>query len=134
VKADYLPKPNSRAKATLASFAAQADYVQTNLVSDMPGLGQITDASLKNPWGMSFSPSSPFWISDQGANVSTLYSVSGGTVTKAPPPPKVPSRFLFLLQRADHKVPPARSTTHLIRGQMRRSRWVVRRQLSSLRI
>ena len=72
--------------ATLASFAAQADYIQTNLVSDMPGIAQITDASLKNPWGMSFSPSSPFWISDQGANVSTLYSVSGGTVTKAPPP------------------------------------------------
>jgi uncharacterized protein (TIGR03118 family) len=71
--------------ATLSGFAAQADYVQTNLVSDIPGFAQITDASLKNPWGMSFSPTSPFWISDQATSVSTLYSVNNaGTVTKAP--------------------------------------------------
>ena len=70
--------------ATLGSFAAQADYVQTNLVSDISGLATITDPSLKNPWGVSRSATSPFWISDQGTGVSTLYSVnSSGTVTKA---------------------------------------------------
>ena len=37
---------------------------------------------LKNPWGMSFSPTSPFWISNQGANTSTLYTLAGGTVSK----------------------------------------------------
>jgi uncharacterized protein (TIGR03118 family) len=40
------------------------------------------DPSLKNPWGVSHSASSPFWISDQGTNVSTLYTVAGGTVSK----------------------------------------------------
>ena len=69
--------------ATLSSFAAQADYVQTNLVSDISGFATFTDPMLKNPWGMSFSPKSPFWISDQGTNVATLYSVNGGTVNKA---------------------------------------------------
>jgi hypothetical protein len=68
--------------ATLGSVTARADYVQTNLVSDIPGFASITDPSLKNPWGVSHSATSPFWISDQGTNVSTLYNVAGGTVSK----------------------------------------------------
>jgi uncharacterized protein (TIGR03118 family) len=52
-------------------------YVQTNLVSDIPGNAAVTDPNLKNPWGVSFSATSPFWISDQAANVSTLYASNG---------------------------------------------------------
>jgi uncharacterized protein (TIGR03118 family) len=59
-----------------AWHAKAAPYVQTDLVSDIPGLAAITDAQLVNPWGIAFSSSgSPFWISNQGANTSTLYSV-----------------------------------------------------------
>jgi uncharacterized protein (TIGR03118 family) len=72
---------------SLGSFNAQADYVQTNLVSDIPGFASITDPLLKNPWGMSFLPTSPIWISNQGTNTSTLYTVSGGTVSKVAVPP-----------------------------------------------
>ena len=69
--------------ATLGSFAAQAVFVQTNLVSDIAGFATITDPLLKNPWGMSFSPTSPFWISNQGTATSTLYTAAPGTnVTK----------------------------------------------------
>jgi uncharacterized protein (TIGR03118 family) len=32
---------------------------------------------MKNPWGMSFSPTSPIWMSDQGAGVATLHTGSG---------------------------------------------------------
>jgi uncharacterized protein (TIGR03118 family) len=65
-------------------YAAQAaPYFQTDLVSDIPGLAKITDSNLVNPWGVSHSPTSPFWISDQGTNVATLYSVNGGTVAQA---------------------------------------------------
>ena len=46
-------------------------YVQTNLVSDIPGLAQSTDLNLKNPWGVSFSATSPFWVSDAATNYST---------------------------------------------------------------
>src|SRR5437899_2636107 len=35
------------------------DFVQTNLVSDIPGLATITDRELLNPWGVSQSPTSP---------------------------------------------------------------------------
>ncbi len=65
--------------ATLGSFAAQADYVQTNLVSDISGFATITDPELKNPWGSSSSSTSPIWISNQGTNSATLYTVTGST-------------------------------------------------------
>ena len=38
--------------------------------------------SLKNPWGISRSAMSPWWVSNQGTNTSTLYSVMGSSVTK----------------------------------------------------
>ena len=58
---------------------ARAGYLQTNLVSDIPGLATITDPQLVNPWGMSRSPTSPFWTSNQGMNSATLYAVTGST-------------------------------------------------------
>lgn len=57
-----------------------AEYQQTNLISDIPGVARITDPNLVNPWGQSASPTSPLWVADNGSNVSTLYrgGVSGG--------------------------------------------------------
>jgi len=46
-------------------------------VSDVPGLATNLDPNLKNPWGISFTATSPFWVSDQGTNVSTLYNAAG---------------------------------------------------------
>jgi uncharacterized protein (TIGR03118 family) len=61
---------------------AHADaFVQTNLVSNIAGLAEVTDPSLVNPWGISESATSPFWISDQGANVSTLVTVNSAGVS-----------------------------------------------------
>jgi uncharacterized protein (TIGR03118 family) len=54
----------------------QGAYVQTNLVSDIPGEAQLTDPNLKNPWGVSSSPTSPLWVSNQGTSTSTLYNVT----------------------------------------------------------
>src|SRR6516164_1609636 len=65
--------------------AQEAKLVQTNLVSDIPGLATITDPALKNPWGVSHSSTSPFWVSNQGTNTTTLYGVTDETtVTKVP--------------------------------------------------
>lgn len=61
----------------------EREFVQTNLVSDISGLAAITDPELINPWGVSFSTTSPFWISNQGKNTTTLYAVTHSTtVTK----------------------------------------------------
>jgi uncharacterized protein (TIGR03118 family) len=62
-------------------------YAQQNLVSNIPGLAAYTDTNLVNPWGVSFIGGSPFWISDNGAGVSTLYSKQG---QPQPMPPQMP--------------------------------------------
>lgn len=50
-------------------------YRQVNLVSDQPGVALLQDTDLVNAWGMAFSATSPFWISDNGTGKATLYSV-----------------------------------------------------------
>jgi len=54
-------------------------YQQQNLVSDQPGKAAITDPNLVNAWGMSHGPNTPVWVSDNGADVSTLYRGAIGT-------------------------------------------------------
>ena len=65
------------------ALPAEAAFLQTNLVSSIPGLATITDPLLINPWGISRSPTSPFWVSNQGTNTSTLYAVTGKTNVSA---------------------------------------------------
>ena len=75
------------ALVTLACMPASAwddrgradDYQQVNLVSDLPGVAILQDTNLVNAWGMSFSSTSPFWISDNGSGLSTLYAVTYDT-------------------------------------------------------
>ena len=64
-------------------------FVQHNLVSDLPGVASYMDPNLANPWGVSFSPTSPFWISDNHTGLATLYNGSGvkiPLVVTIPPP------------------------------------------------
>ncbi len=65
------------AEEVSATPAGSGTVLQTNLVSDLPGVAALTDANLVNPWGMSESGGSPFWISDNNAGLSTLYDVPG---------------------------------------------------------
>jgi uncharacterized protein (TIGR03118 family) len=68
------------ASAAFAQAPTANAYVQTNLVSDTPGLAPVTDPNLIAPWGISESTTSPFWISNEGTGTSTLYNGSG-TIT-----------------------------------------------------
>jgi uncharacterized protein (TIGR03118 family) len=58
-------------------FAAANVFAQTNIVSDGFVAAQHTDADLKNPWGISFLPTGPFWISDNGTHKTTVYDDTG---------------------------------------------------------
>ena len=69
--------------------SAQNAFVQSNLVSNLPGLAAITDTNLVNPWGIAFSATSPFWIADSGVGLSTVYKSTGAVqslVVTIPPP------------------------------------------------
>jgi len=82
---------------------AQHFYQQTNLVSDVPGLAAVTHLPLVNPWGLTRSATSPWWVADNGAGVSTLYPGTGtplGLVVTIPvglggTPPSTPTGTVF---------------------------------------
>jgi uncharacterized protein (TIGR03118 family) len=68
--------------------AAAQKTVVTLLTSDISIPGAFMDANLVNPWGMSASPAGPWWISDNGTGLSTLYDGTGkpGSLVVAIPP------------------------------------------------
>jgi uncharacterized protein (TIGR03118 family) len=85
--------------ASFVGASRSEAYVQINLVSDIPGLAPVTDPGLVNPWGVSFIPPSlfpggtPFWVSNQGSNTSTLYAATSPTsVSKAPLTVSIPPK------------------------------------------
>lgn len=79
---------------TLSTLGMAQAYQQTNLVSDIQGLAQNppngqADGQLVNPWGLVASSTSPWWVSDNNAGVSTLYNGQGvkqGLVVNIPSP------------------------------------------------
>ncbi len=76
-------------RAPVLQAASPGFYLRTNLVSDIPGVARFTDAHLVNPWGLSHSPTSPWWVSDNGTGVSTIYDGDGRAfplVVTIPPP------------------------------------------------
>ena len=74
---------------TVVPSPARADsFGVVNLVTDdqTANPAQTTDPALVNAWGLSSSPTSPFWVSDNGSGVSTLYSVAPATNRLRAPP------------------------------------------------
>jgi uncharacterized protein (TIGR03118 family) len=71
---------------TAGTKASDVVVLETDLVTDVPHLidgngiehdAFISDPNLANPWGITASPTSPFWVADNAAGVSTLYRVPG---------------------------------------------------------
>ena len=88
--------------AVYPATAAKQVYKQTNLVSDIPGLAQFTDPNLVNPWGLAIYPivdqPGPWWISDNGMGISTLYDKMGNInplVVNIPPRGSSPTGVVF---------------------------------------
>jgi uncharacterized protein (TIGR03118 family) len=79
----------------LAQASSGGFYQETKLVSDLPGVAMFQDTNLVNAWGLSHSPTSPWWVSDNGTGKATLYNGNGVAiplvVTIPPPPGGAPS-------------------------------------------
>jgi len=68
------------AAAPLTAAPPDGSYTVTPLVSDVPGSAAITDPNLVNGWGLARSSTSPWWVSDNGTDKSTLYTSTGSIV------------------------------------------------------
>ena len=55
-------------------------YRQTNLTSDLPNFAQIQDPLLVNPWGISMTNASPFWVANNGTSTTELYRGDTGAL------------------------------------------------------
>lgn len=102
------------ASAFVPALASAQHYVQKNLVSDIPlpansdGSAVLVDPDLKNAWGITRSATSPWWISNNNAGTSSLYTGTGAPVSIfadpagstfdnfviVPPPPSAPAGTL----------------------------------------
>jgi len=58
-----LVAPSSAAQASTGAAAANA-FRQVNLVSDLPGVAQLRDRDVKNPWGIALGPDTPLWVNN----------------------------------------------------------------------
>ena len=81
----------SRASHRIAAFAAifvlvafcaaipalAASYKSVVLTADQSGIGTFTDPNLQNAWGIAYSSTGDFWVSDNQSGLSTLYDGTG---------------------------------------------------------
>lgn len=67
--------------AAIAAPPSAAQFTPTPLVTDDQAAhaAQITDPGLVNAWGISFGPTSPFWVSANGTGTAQLYRVNPAT-------------------------------------------------------
>jgi uncharacterized protein (TIGR03118 family) len=70
--------------ASPLTAAERNSYTVTPLVSDQPGVAAQTDSNLVNAWGLTSGPTSPWWVSDNGTDKSTLYRGSDGAPQGGP--------------------------------------------------
>src|SRR2546422_2976002 len=60
-----------------SAAAVPGTFTVTALVSNNGVAGTTVDARLLNAWGLVAGPATPWWVSDNGADFSTLYFASG---------------------------------------------------------
>jgi uncharacterized protein (TIGR03118 family) len=83
------------AEAPIAGAAAGNAYVVNNLVSNVSGAAARVDPNLVNAWGLTASAGSPWWVADNGTNVSTLYPANGTINTRVVQVPIHPTGTVF---------------------------------------
>jgi uncharacterized protein (TIGR03118 family) len=85
------------AAAGFAGGFLETDLVANNSpLTDSNGISHTAahvDGNLRNPWGLTASATSPFWVSDNNAGVSTLYDSAGvaRTLVVSIPAPTIPA-------------------------------------------
>ena len=63
--------------SSMGGAAFGQHYKQTNLISNTSGNAEGTDSDLVNPWGLSRTSGSAWWVADNLTGVATLYNGPG---------------------------------------------------------
>ena len=99
-------------------------YTRVNLVSNTAGAAPVTDPQLINPWGISRSPGSAWWVSNQKTGISTVYNGAGEKqslivgIPQADPnnkntPTGTPTGAIFNSSQTDFLLAPGKPATFL---------------------
>jgi uncharacterized protein (TIGR03118 family) len=71
--------------------APAPSYLQRNIVSDVKGTARVTDPNVINPWGIVAGSGTPFWVADNNAGVSSIYTGTGASFAGAPASVAIPA-------------------------------------------
>jgi uncharacterized protein (TIGR03118 family) len=81
--------------ATTSGAAGGNSFTVHNLVSDGSVPADHTDPNLVNGWGITRGPTTPWWVSDNGTDNSTLYQGNGTIVPLVVRVPGAPTGTVF---------------------------------------
>jgi uncharacterized protein (TIGR03118 family) len=81
--------------AVPASAAPANSYSVHLLTSNVSGLAANPDPNLKNGWGLTAGPTTPWWVSDNGTDKSTLYTANGTPQSRVVNVPGGPTGAVF---------------------------------------
>ena len=81
--------------STPAAAAPDKAYTVHPLVSNVAGAAPTTDPNLVNAWGLTASATSPWWVADNGTDLSTLYRADGSIVPLVVQVPVHPTGAVF---------------------------------------
>jgi uncharacterized protein (TIGR03118 family) len=70
-------------------------YQVHNLVSNTAGAADHVDPNLVNAWGLAAGPTTPWWVSDNGTDRSTLYNAAGTPLPLVVSVPGAPTGTVF---------------------------------------
>jgi uncharacterized protein (TIGR03118 family) len=73
----------------------QGLYQVHDLVSNVAGRADHVDPNLVNAWGLAAGPTSPWWVSDNGTDRSTLYNAVGAPLPLVVSVPGAPTGTVF---------------------------------------
>lgn len=83
------------AAPAIARPAGTNRYAVHDLTSDQPGVADNTDPNLVNAWGLAAGPTTPWWVSDNGTDLATLYNAAGAPQSLVVGVPGAPTGAAF---------------------------------------
>src|SRR6478752_2591386 len=79
----------------VSAWPTRGQYQVHNLVSNIAGVADNVDPNLVNAWGLAAGPTSPWWVSDNGTDRSTLYNPAGTPLPLVVSVPGAPTGTVF---------------------------------------